>query len=92
MKRIAGILIIGLALFVGGCEDVSFDPFGDDDTTAAAAQPNGCTAQGCPQASQYCQNRGYQSGTERFDRCLVSVNENLRKNHGSMAAPGPYPQ
>jgi len=91
MKRVAGILIIGLALFVGGCEDVTL--FGDDDdTTTAAVQPNDCTAQSCPQASQYCQNRGYEPGTDRFARCLVSVNENLRRGHASMAAPGPYPQ
>ena len=85
MKHVAGIFIIGLALFVGGCEDVSL--FGDDDdTTTAAVQPDS------PQASRYCQNRGYQPGSDGFSRCLVSVNENLRKNHGSMAAPGPYPQ
>ena len=85
MKRFAGIVIVGLALLVGGCEDVSL--FGDDDDAPVAdVQPN--TAQ----ASQFCQNRGYQPGTDGFSRCLISVNENLRKNHGSMAAPGPYPQ
>ena len=94
MRRIAGILVIGLSLFLGACEDVDLDPFGDDDaaTTTAAVQPNGCTPQGCPQASQFCQARGYQPGSDGYARCLVSVNENLRKNAGSMAAPGPYPQ
>jgi hypothetical protein len=95
MRRIAGILIIGVALLVAGCEEVSFDPFGDDDdtaTTTAAVQPNGCTEQGCPQAAQFCQARGYQPGSDGYARCLVSVNENLRRGHGSMAAPGPYPQ
>ena len=87
MRRLAGILVIGMALFVGGCEDVDIDPF-DDDSAPAAAQANGCTPQGCPQAPQFCQARGYQPGTDGYQRCIVSVEENLRKGG---TANGVYP-
>jgi len=75
MKNRAGLAVIGLALFLGGC-DPEWDPFGDDQS---AVLPNGCTAAGCPQAATYCVNRGYSPGTDRYNRCIVSVEENLRK-------------
>jgi hypothetical protein len=86
MRRIAGIFVIGAALFLAGCEDVDFGVFGDDDAPVATAPTNSL------QAGQFCQNRGYQPGSDGYARCLVSVNENLHRNTGSMAAPGPYPQ
>ena len=76
MKLRAAILAIGLASLLGGCMDV--DLFGDDDT-AAAVSPNGCTAQGCPQAPQYCLARGYHPDTDAYRRCVISVEQNLRK-------------
>lgn len=78
MRIRAVLAVASLALTLSGCADIDLDPFFDDGDTAAVA-PNGCTAQGCPQAAQFCQARGYAPGTEAFDRCLVSVNENLRK-------------
>jgi hypothetical protein len=74
MKIRAGLAVIGLALALGGC-DLTWDPFGTD----APVSPNGCTAGGCPQAATYCVNRGYTPGTDRYNRCIVSVEENLRK-------------
>jgi len=69
---------LGLALCLGGCDSLMYDPFGDD---TAAVQPNGCTAAGCPQAATYCVNRGYAPGTDRYNRCVISVEENLRKGY-----------
>ena len=74
MKIRAGLAVLGLALFLGGC-DLEWDPFGPQD----AVSPNGCSASGCPQAATYCVNRGYAPGTDRYNRCIVSVEENLRK-------------
>ena len=70
---------LGLALSLGGCDSLMVDPFGDDDT--AAVQHNGCTAGGCPQASTFCVNRGYAPGTDRYNRCVISVEENLRRGN-----------
>ena len=76
---------LGLGLGLGGCADFgleqgflthAFDS--DEDGTADA---NGCTAQGCPQAPQFCVARGYTPGTDRYERCLVSVEQNLRKQN-----------
>lgn len=67
---------IGLALSLGGCDSLLDDPFGD---AAPDVQPNGCTASGCPQAATFCVNRGYTPGTDRYQRCVISVEENLRK-------------
>jgi len=78
MKLHAALLAAGLTAMLGGCADVDLDPFGDDDA-AVVAEPNGCTSQGCPQAAQFCTARGYQPGSEGYDRCLISVTENLRK-------------
>jgi len=79
MKLRAAILAIGFAALLGGCMDMDADLFGGDDDAPAAVAPNGCTAQGCPQAAQFCQARGYSPGTEAFQRCLISVDQNLRK-------------
>jgi len=76
MKMGLGIIAIAMAVCLAGCMD--FDPFGDDDTAPAVA-PNGCTAQGCPQAAQYCTARGYHQDTDAYRRCLISVEQNLRK-------------
>jgi len=81
MKLRIAIAAIGLTLLVAGCEDVDADIFGGGGDSAATVQPNGCTAQGCPQAAQFCTARGYQAGTDGFNRCLISVEENLRKTH-----------
>ena len=70
------LAVIGLALLLGGCDSIMWDPFGDD---TAVVQPNGCTAAGCPQAGTYCVNRGYSPGTDRYNRCVISVEENLRR-------------
>lgn len=71
------LLVSALALGLSGCEDVSLD-FGDD---SAAALPNGCTAEGCPDAPKFCVARGYTPGTPDFERCVASVEENLRKGN-----------
>ncbi len=80
MKLHAALLAAGLAALLGGCMDVDLDPFGGgDDSSDVAVQPNGCTPQGCPQAGQFCTARGYQAGTDGYNRCLISVEQNLRK-------------
>jgi hypothetical protein len=81
MRIRAALLALGLAVTLGGCMEVDIDPFGDDTPDAASAeQPNGCTAEGgCPQAAQFCVARGYQPGTDGYNRCIVSVEQNLRK-------------
>ncbi|MEJ0027531.1 MAG: hypothetical protein WDN01_16015 [Rhizomicrobium sp.] len=75
MRLRAALLAIGLAALLGGCTEMLF---GEDDSSATMA-PNGCTAQGCPQAPRFCQARGYQPDTDAYRRCLVSVEDNLRK-------------
>ncbi len=77
MNLRAGLVVIAFAALLGGCEDVTL--FGDDSGDASAPMANGCTAQGCPQAPQFCQARGYTPGTDAYERCLVSVEQNLRK-------------
>ena len=79
------LLATALGLCLGGCADVGLEQGflthafeGDEDATADA---NGCTAQGCPQAPQFCVARGYTPGTDRYQRCLVSVEQNLRKQN-----------
>jgi hypothetical protein len=67
------LVTVMLAAGLGACTD--FGLFSDD----TAPLPNGCTTTGCPQAVQFCTNRGHRPGTDDFDRCLVSVEENLRK-------------
>ena len=39
---------------------------------------NACTAATCPQAPSFCMARGYQPGTDSYERCVVSVSQNLR--------------
>ncbi|MEJ1967998.1 MAG: hypothetical protein WDN03_05050 [Rhizomicrobium sp.] len=46
---------------------------------AAARVPGACTAVSCPQAANFCTARGYQPGTDGYDRCLISVEQNLRR-------------
>ena len=78
MRNYLRLGAVALALCLGGCDsmDIDLDPFSDD---AAVVQPNGCTAAGCPQAATFCVNRGYQPGTDGYNRCVISVEENLRK-------------
>lgn len=46
---------------------------------AVAPAANNCTPEGCPQAAGFCTARGYQPGTAGYQRCLVSVEQNLRR-------------
>ena len=77
MRIRAGLLVAGLALCLAGCDALNADPFGDSDSAAVA--PNGCAATGCPQAAQFCVARGYRPETDAYRRCLLSVEENLRR-------------
>ena len=46
---------------------------------ATTPRPSACTTEnGCPQAAQFCIARGYQQNTDGFNRCLISVEQNLR--------------
>ncbi len=94
MRIRTGFLVAALALFLAGCEEVDIDPFDDSDSTpppaatapsaaapyyATTPRPSACTTEnGCPQASQFCIARGYQPNSDGFNRCLVSVEQNLR--------------
>ena len=71
----ARILLTTIFLAAGLSACTDGDLFGDD----MAPLPNGCTSASCPQAAAFCTARGYQPGTDGYDRCLVSVEENLRK-------------
>ncbi len=76
MKFRIGLLALGMAVCLGGCAD--FNLAGDDSDSPPPA--NGCSAQGgCPEAAQFCVARGYHPDTDAFHRCLVSVEQNLRK-------------
>jgi hypothetical protein len=77
MRIRIGFAAIGLALCLSACDTLEWDPFGEN----ADVAPNGCTTAGCPQATQYCVNRGYTPGTDRYNRCVLSVEENLRKGN-----------
>ena len=93
MKLRAALLAVGLVGLLAGCDTLNaeYDPFGDDSSSTSttsnasnssdngAAQANGCTPQGCPQAPQFCVARGYRPETEGYRRCLISVEQNLRK-------------
>lgn len=51
------------------------------DAGGAAATPvvaDGCTPAGCLQAPRFCTARGYQMGSDRYNRCVISVEQNLR--------------
>lgn len=78
MKIGVTLLAIGMAFALAGCMDFDFDPFGDD-TSEIAPAANGCTPQDCPQAAQFCVARGYKPDTDGYHRCIISVEENLRK-------------
>ena len=78
------LLATALGFALGGCADFGLPEQGflthafdsdEDDTTFA----NGCTSEGCPQAPSFCVARGYTPGTERYMRCLISVEQNLRR-------------
>lgn len=72
------LTVVLLAGGLGACADMGLsDVFSDDDD--AAPNPNACTADGCPQAPAFCTARGYTPGTAAYQRCLVSVEQNLRK-------------
>jgi len=80
------ILLLAALVSVGlsACSDLGLPEEGflthafDSDDTAAPSS-NGCTAAGCPQAASFCVARGYSPGTVGYQRCLFSVEENLRK-------------
>jgi hypothetical protein len=71
------LLASALAFGLSGCMEVGFGF--DDDNSAAAS--NGCTAEGCPDAPKFCVARGYTPGTPDFQRCVASVEDNLRKGN-----------
>jgi len=79
------ILLLAALVSVGlsACSDLGLPEEGflthAFDSDEAPVSSNGCTAQGCPQAGSFCAARGYAPGTEGYRRCLVSVEENLRK-------------
>jgi hypothetical protein len=76
---LAALVSIGLS----ACSDLGLPEEGflthAFDSDEAPPSPNGCTAQACPQAPGFCTARGYAPGTEGYRRCLVSVEENLRR-------------
>ena len=47
----------------------------DDDAPVAA---NACSQASCPQAPAFCTARGYAPGSDGYQRCLISVAQNLR--------------
>ena len=57
--------------FVTHAFDTDAEP--DDDAPVAA---NTCGAAGC--APAFCNARGYAPGSDRYQRCLISVEQNLR--------------
>jgi hypothetical protein len=81
MKLRAGLIVVGLALLLAGCDDLDAGLFGDGEAPVATGPS--------PQAPQFCTARGYQPGTDAFQRCVVSVEENLRK--GGDVGNGAYP-
>ncbi|MEJ1967999.1 MAG: hypothetical protein WDN03_05055 [Rhizomicrobium sp.] len=81
MRIRIGLAVVGLALGLAACDSLNGDPFGDDGGASVATAPNGCTPSGCPDAPRFCVARGYQPGTDRYQRCLASVQENLRRGN-----------
>ena len=73
-------ILVALGLPKRGFASASMFP--DDGSpsapAAADARPN-CTADSCPQAAQFCIARRYRPETEAFERCLISVEQNLSK-------------
>lgn len=53
--------------------------FPGDATPAAPIAEPACAPESCSQAAQFCTARGYHPGTDGFGRCLVSVEQNLRR-------------
>ncbi len=76
---LTGVLALGLS----GCADFGLPEQGflthAFDSDDAPADANGCTAQGCPQAPGFCVARGYTPGSDGYARCIVSVEQNLRR-------------
>ncbi|MEJ0027532.1 MAG: hypothetical protein WDN01_16020 [Rhizomicrobium sp.] len=70
-------IITGLGLPQRGFATNALFPEGDSDRRPAKA--GGCESSGCAQAPQFCVARGYAPGTASYDRCLVSVTQNLRR-------------
>ncbi len=49
-----------------------------DSAPVGHPQADTCDRPGCSQAPQFCAARGYRLGTPDYDRCLISVEQNLR--------------
>jgi hypothetical protein len=91
------LLVLLLALSVGGCASMSdrliarlggpergfLTPAMLTDAGVGLGEDsaNSCTAAGCPQAPAFCRARGYYPGSDAFNRCVVSVEQNLRTAH-----------
>ena len=80
------IVTVAMALTLSACAEVEIpEPgflthaFDDGDDSDAAVAANGCTSAGCPQAPSFCVARGYSPGTVGYQRCIISVEQNLRK-------------
>ncbi len=41
---------------------------------------HGCSEAVCAEAEGFCSARGYRSATDGYRRCIVSVEQNLRRN------------
>lgn len=54
-----------------------FTDAGPGGLTPAAA--NGCTTSGCLPAPGFCAARGYRLGSDGYNRCIVSVEQSLRR-------------
>ncbi|HEY4944217.1 MAG TPA: hypothetical protein VII56_22510 [Rhizomicrobium sp.] len=80
------ILLAALLGFgLGACTDITLPEPGflthAFDSDEAPVSPNACTAAGCPQAPGFCAARGYSPGTVGYQRCIASVEANLRKEN-----------
>ena len=67
--------------YVGGPERGFLTPAILSDEGSApveTASLNGCTTTGCPRAAGFCLARRYQPGTVGYNRCILSVEQNLR--------------
>ncbi len=81
------LLVLAVAMLsLGGCAEVGLPEqgflthaFDSDSDDAVPVASNGCTPTGCPQAPGFCTARGYKPGTAGYQRCIASVEENLRK-------------
>ena len=78
---LAAVLGFGLSGCAGVDLEQGFLTRAFDSDEDAPVNANGCTPQGCPQAPQFCVARGYTPGSDRYMRCIVSVEQNLRKQN-----------